>query len=74
MGEAEQKNKLTVDLSHQLISLEKKRFFKFDVDPFRKKCLLEGLDDIALTLKKSNKINEYEAQFEKDKPWIANQG
>jgi len=74
MGEAEQKNKLTVDLSHQLISLEKKKSFKFDVDPFRKKCLLEGLDDIALTLKKSNKINDYEAQFEKDKPWIANQG
>jgi len=74
MGEAEQKNKLTVDLSHQLISLEKKKFFKFDVDPFRKKCLLEGLDDIALTLKKSDKINDYEAQFEKDKPWIANQG
>ena len=74
MGEAEQKNKLTVDLSHQLISSEKKKFFKFDVDPFRKKCLLEGLDDIALTLKKSNKINNYEAQLEKDKPWIAHQG
>ena len=69
MGEAEQKNKLTVDLSNQLISSEKKKFFKFDVDPFRKKCLLEGLDDIALTLKKSNKINDYEAH-EKDKPWI----
>ena len=74
MREAEQKNKLTVDLSHQLISSEKKKFFKFDVDPFRKKCLLEGLDDIALTLKKSNKINDYEAQLEKDKPWIAHQG
>jgi len=71
MGEAEQKNKLTVDLSNQLISSEKKKFFKFDVDPFRKKCLLEGLDDIALTLKKSNKINDYEAQLEKNMPWIA---
>ena len=53
---------------------EKKKFFKFDIDPFRKKCLLKGLDDIALTLKKSNKINDYEAQLEKDKPWIAHQG
>ena len=72
MSEAEQQNKLTVDLSHQLILSEKKKLFNFDVDPFRKKCLLEGLDDIALTLKKSNKINDYEAQLEKDKPWIAN--
>ena len=72
MSEAEQQNKLTVDLSHQLILSEKKKLFNFDVDPFRKKCLLEGLDDIALTLKKSNKINAYEAQLEKDKPWIAN--
>jgi len=70
MGEAEKKNKLTVDLSNQLISSEKEKLFKFDVDPFRKKCLLEGLDDIALTLKKSNKINDYEARVEKDKPWI----
>ena len=64
------KNKLTVDLSNQLISSEKERFFKFDVDPFRKKCLLEGLDDIALTLKKSNKINDYEDRLENEKPWI----
>ncbi len=70
MGEAEKKNKLTVDLSNQLISSEKERFFKFDVDPFRKKCLLEGLDDIALTLKKSNKINDYEDRLENEKPWI----
>ena len=70
MREAEKKNQLTVDLSDQLISSEKKKFFKFDVDPFRKKCLLEGLDDIALTLKKSNKINDYEDRLENEKPWI----
>ena len=70
MGEAEKKNKLTVDLSDQLISSEKEKLFKFDVDPFRKKCLLEGLDDIALTLKKSNKINDYEDRLENEKPWI----
>jgi len=70
MGEAEKQNKLTVDLSSQLISSEKEKLFKFDVDPFRKKCLLEGLDDIALTLKKSNKINDYEDRLENEKPWI----
>ena len=70
MGEAEKKNKLTVDLSDQLISSEKEKFLKFDVDPFRKKCLLEGLDDIALTLKKSNKINDFEDRLENEKPWI----
>ena len=70
MSEAKQQSKLTVDLSKQFISSEKKKIIKFDVDPFRKKCLLEGLDDIALTLKKSNKINDYEARLEKDMPWI----
>ena len=70
MGEAEQKNKLTVDLSHQLISSEKKKFFKFDVDPFRKKCLLEGLDDIGLTLKKKEKIFQYENNLKSTHPWV----
>ena len=72
MGEAEKKNKLTVDLSDQLISSEKKRFFKFDVDPFRKKCLLEGLDDIALSLEKTDKIISYEKNLKNSKPWIFN--
>ncbi len=70
MSEAKQQSKLTVDLSKQFISSEKKKIIKFDVDPFRKKCLLEGLDDIALTLNKSNKINDYEARLQKEKPWI----
>ena len=55
MGEAEKKNKLIVDLPNQLISSEKERFFKFDVDPFRKKCLLNGFkffvaNNIQLTI------------------------
>ena len=72
MGEAEKKNKLTVDLSDQLISSEKEKFLKFDVDPFRKKCLLEGLDDIALSLKKSDKIENFEKNLRNQKPWIIN--
>ena len=68
--EAEKKNLLTIDLHNQSIEIEKGESFTFDVDPFRKKCLLEGLDDIALTLKDSMKIKNYENQIAKNKPWI----
>ena len=70
MNEAELKNMLLIDLVSQSIQCENGKLFEFDVDPFRKKCLLEGLDDIALTLKESNKINDYEARIEKNKPWL----
>ena len=43
---------------------------KFDVDPFKKKCLLEGLDDIALSLEKSEKISSFETELKNKKPWI----
>ena len=45
---------------------------KFKVDPFKKKCLLEGLDDIALSLKKSDKIESFENDLKNTKPWIFN--
>ena len=45
---------------------------KFKVDSFKKKCLLEGLDDIALSLKKSNKIEKFEKDLKRIKPWIIN--
>ena len=44
----------------------------FNIDPFKKKCLLEGLDDIALSLKKSEKIEKFENKLKVDKPWIIN--
>ena len=44
----------------------------FKIDPFKKKCLLEGLDDIALSLEKSSNINEFEKKLESSKPWIFN--
>ena len=43
---------------------------KFNIDPFKKKCLLNGLDDIALSLEKSEKISLYEDKIKKNKPWI----
>ena len=45
---------------------------KFKVDPFKKKCLLEGLDDIALSLNKSKKIESFEKDLKSQKPWIFN--
>ena len=44
--------------------------FKFDIDSFKKKCLLEGLDDIALSLEKSKKIASFETEIRNKKPWI----
>ena len=43
---------------------------KFEIDVFKKKCLLEGLDDIALSLEKSEKISSFEAELKNKKPWI----
>jgi 3-isopropylmalate/(R)-2-methylmalate dehydratase small subunit len=45
---------------------------EFNIDPFKKKCLLEGLDDIALSLKKSEQINSFEKNLKINKPWIFN--
>ena len=45
---------------------------KFEIDPFKKKCLLEGLDDIALSLKKVDKIKTFENSLKTKKPWIFN--
>ena len=45
---------------------------KFEIDQFKKKCLIEGLDDIALSLEKSEKIVSYENKIKEAKPWIFN--
>ena len=45
---------------------------KFEIDEFKKKCLIEGLDDIALSLEKTNKITDYENKLKLNKPWIFN--
>ena len=51
LSKANKKETLVIDLENQSITQENGEFYKFEVDKFRKKCLLEGLDDIALTLK-----------------------
>ena len=52
--------------------LNKNKSLDFEIEPFKKKCLLSGLDDIALSLEKSEKISTYESNSNKNKPWIFN--
>tara|TARA_B100000700_G_scaffold107212_1_gene120979 strand:- start:1155 stop:1757 length:603 start_codon:yes stop_codon:yes gene_type:complete len=70
MKQANQKKHLTINLKDQLIILEDGNTIEFQIDPFRKKCLLEGLDDIGLTLQKKEKIDQYEASLKNTHPWI----
>ena len=60
---------LTVDLPAQEIRGPDGGVVKFDVDPFRKHCLIEGLDDIGLTLQKADAISAYEAKTASARPW-----
>ena len=65
------KEEILVDLKDQKISYGNNEI-NFEIDPFKKKCLLEGLDDIALSLKKSHQMDAFEKNLKKDKPWIFN--
>jgi len=64
-------NNITIDLEKQEVRAENK-IHKFEVDPFRKHCLLNGLDDIALTLQKSAEIAKFEEGNKKLTPWLYN--
>jgi len=61
---------LSIDLVTQTIRRPNGPTVSFEIDPFRKKCLLEGLDDIGLTLEKADNIDSFEAQRDKDQPWL----
>jgi 3-isopropylmalate/(R)-2-methylmalate dehydratase small subunit len=61
---------LTVDLPAQEVRLPDGPSHRFDIDPFRKRCLLEGLDDIALTLGHAPEIDAYEARLKGQRPWL----
>ncbi len=66
---SERKKSIEINLIEQEILFGNKRI-KFEIDQFKKKCLLDGLDDIALSLEKSEKISSYENKLKKNKPWI----
>ena len=62
---------ISVDLNDQKIFYGNNEI-KFDIDPFKKKCLIEGLDDISLSLEKSKQIESFEKKLKEKKPWIFN--
>ena len=63
---------LTVDLAGQVIVTSDGRRILFRVDPFRKRCLLNGLDEIGLTLQQASAIDAYEARLDREQPWRPN--
>jgi len=68
---ANRKEEIVINLPDQKIVFGNKEI-KFEIDEFKKKCLIEGLDDIALSLEKSDKIASYESELKLKKPWIFN--
>ena len=65
------KEEIEIDLNNQKIVFGNNEI-NFEIDSFKKKCLLEGLDDIALSLEKTNKIISFEKNLKNSKPWIFN--
>ena len=72
MKDAEQGGnaRLTVDLEKQVVVDADGTEYPFEVDPFKKHCLLEGLDDIGLTLGRAKEIEAYEARVAAERPWV----
>jgi 3-isopropylmalate/(R)-2-methylmalate dehydratase small subunit len=65
---------LTIDLEAQTIRRPNGPIVSFTIDEFRRECLLEGLDDIGLTMQKVDKIGEFEVEQRQSQPWLYNQG
>jgi 3-isopropylmalate/(R)-2-methylmalate dehydratase small subunit len=60
-----------VDLEEQRVgTVDGSRMYDFDIDPFRKHCLLNGLDDIGLTLQHVDEIKQFEMQHQLNQPWL----
>jgi 3-isopropylmalate/(R)-2-methylmalate dehydratase small subunit len=68
---SKRKQEISIDLKEEKIFFGNKEI-KFEIDSFKKKCLLEGLDDVALSLEKVEKISSYEKILKNQKPWIFN--
>jgi len=68
---SKRKEEISIDLKEEKIIFGNSEI-NFDIDPFKKKCLLEGLDDIALSLAKKEKIINFEENLKNNKPWIFN--
>ena len=68
---SKRKQEISIDLNEEKIFFGNKEI-KFKIDSFKKKCLLEGLDDIALSLEKVEKISSFEKSLKNQKPWVFN--
>jgi len=62
---------ITIDLEHQTVTTPFQDRFTFEIDPFRKHCLIEGRDEVGLTLERGDAISDYEARQVADMPWLA---
>ena len=62
--------RIEVDLEAQTLTLSDGQVIRFEVDPFRKHCLLNGLDDIGLTMEKAASIATFESQAAQSRPWV----
>jgi 3-isopropylmalate/(R)-2-methylmalate dehydratase small subunit len=69
-AEKGQNARISVDLEAQQVTAADGEVFKFEVDPFKKHCLLNGLDDIGLTMNKATSIDKFEAQAAATRPWV----
>ena len=66
------RKEIEIDLQNQIIFVEDNEIAHFEIDPFRKKCILEGLDEIGLSLTHSSEIKEFERKHSLKSPWIFN--
>ena len=64
------KEEIEVDLANQVVKYNYDKLYNFEIEDFRKHCLIEGLDDIALTLEKSKKINDFLINQKSMMPWL----
>ena len=62
---------LAIDLEHQTVTTPFQDRYRFEIDPFRKQCLLEGLDEVGLTLARDEAIAGYEQRLAAERPWLA---
>jgi len=69
--EVAESDPITIDLEHQVVTTPFQDRFTFEIDPFRKRCLLEGLDEVGLTLAREDAIATYERRLASGQPWIA---
>ena len=76
MDDAEGDNscRMTIDLETETITRANGETIRFSIDPFRRDCLLNGLDDIGLTLKHEAAITDYEGELSAERPWLMAQG